>query len=76
MLSKADERRAKAFQCLERAGRTRDAEAQLILLHAFARQWWRLAELKRISDRQEQRDGKAALAVSAKGAEIEVLLPP
>ena len=51
MLSKADECRAKAFECLERAARTRDAEARLIPLQDFARYWWRLTELKRISDR-------------------------
>ena len=48
MLSEADERRA--FERLERAWRTGDVEAQLIILQDLARYWWRLAELKRISD--------------------------
>jgi hypothetical protein len=48
MLSEADERRA--FERLERAWRTGDAEA-LIILQQLARYWWRLAERKRISDR-------------------------
>jgi hypothetical protein len=63
MLSKADECRAKAFECLERAARTRDAEARLILLQDFTRYWWRSAELKRI----EQFDGtpnRQAMAVT------------
>jgi hypothetical protein len=33
------------------AWRTGDVEAQLIILQDLARYWWRLAELKRISDR-------------------------
>ena len=48
MLSEADERRA--FERLERAWRTGDVEAQLIILQDLARYWWRFAELKRISD--------------------------
>jgi hypothetical protein len=48
MLSEADERRA--FERLERAWRIGDVEAQLIILQDLARYWWRLAELKRISD--------------------------
>ena len=49
MLSEADERCA--FERLERAWRNGDVEAQLIILQDLARYWWRLAELKRISDR-------------------------
>ena len=48
MLSEADERRA--FERLERAWCIGDVEAQLIVLQDLARYWWRLAELKRISD--------------------------
>jgi hypothetical protein len=50
MLSKADECRAKAFECLERAAHTRDAGVRLVLLQDFARHWWRWAELKRIEE--------------------------
>ena len=49
MLSKADEHRA--FERLERAWRTGDVEAQLIIVQDLARYWWRLTELKRSSDR-------------------------
>ena len=49
MLSKVDDCRAKALECLERAWRTRDLEAQLILLQDLARYWWRLTELEKIS---------------------------
>jgi hypothetical protein len=59
MLSKADECRAKAFECLERAAYTRDAEARLVLLQDFARHWWRLAELKRMERLDGTPDGQA-----------------
>jgi hypothetical protein len=49
MLSKIDDCRAKALECLERAWRTRDLEAQLVLLQDLARYWWRLTELEKIS---------------------------
>jgi hypothetical protein len=48
MLSKIDDCRANALECLERAWRTRDLEAQLILLQDLARYWWRLRELEKI----------------------------
>jgi hypothetical protein len=54
MLSKADE--CRALERLERASRTGDAEAQLIILQNLARHWWRLAELKRISDHVKKCD--------------------
>jgi hypothetical protein len=46
MLSKADD--CEAFERLERASRTRDADAQRILLQDVVRQWWRMTELKKI----------------------------
>jgi hypothetical protein len=49
MLSKVDDCRAKALECLERVWRTHDLEAQLVLLQDLARYWWRLTELEKIS---------------------------
>jgi hypothetical protein len=46
MLSKADD--CEALERLERASRTRDADAQRILLQDVVRQWWRMTELKKI----------------------------
>ena len=47
MLSKADD--CEALERLERASRTRDADAQRILLQDVVRQWWRMTELKKSS---------------------------
>jgi hypothetical protein len=44
---KADDCCAKALGRLERARRTSDPEAQLVLLQEIARQWWRIAELRK-----------------------------
>ena len=53
MLSKDDGCRAKALERPEPAWRTRDAEAQLTLLQDLARHWWRMTQLRRISDSGE-----------------------
>ena len=58
MLSKTDECRAKAFECLERAAYTWDVEAQLVLVQDFARHWWRLTELKRTEQLGGTPDGQ------------------
>ena len=47
MLSKADD--WEALERLERASRTRDADAQRILLQDVVRQGWRMTELKKSS---------------------------
>jgi hypothetical protein len=46
LLSKADD--CEALERLERAPRTRDADAQRILLQDAVRQWWRMTELRKI----------------------------
>jgi hypothetical protein len=46
MLSEADD--WEALERLELASRTRDADAQRILLQDVVRQWWRMTELKKI----------------------------
>jgi hypothetical protein len=38
---------AEVLRHLERARRTADPEAQLRLLQEIARQWWRIAELRK-----------------------------
>ena len=48
MLSKSDDCSAEALECLERAGRFQDKEAQLILLQELARRWWRMTEMKKL----------------------------
>ena len=48
MFSKSDDYRAEALECLERAGRIQDKEAQLILLQELARRWWRMTEMKKL----------------------------
>jgi hypothetical protein len=50
MLSKDDDCRAKALERPEPVWRPRDAEARLTLLQDLARHWWRMTELRRISD--------------------------